>query len=509
MTTDFLHGVEVLEIDAGPRPIRTVRSGVIGIVGTAPDAAPAVAATLTLGRLAANTQIVLTAATPGLGGNAISVRLLDPGAPDAALAVSVTQKAIAVTLATDDAGALTSSAGDVIAALNDDPDASALVSAANAPGSTGAGTLRATDVARFLSSGENEPFPLNTPSLIAGSRQEAAKLDATGAMAGTLPAALDGILDQAGAVVVVVRVEEGDDAAETRANVIGGVNAVTGAYEGVHALLGAENALGFAPRILCAPGFTHQRQGTANPVVAEMIAIAERLRAIIVADGPNSTDEAAIEYREDWGSDRVYVVDPFVLVSRGGVNTAEPASARVAGVIARTDNDRGFWVSPSNKAVNGIVGLARDVEFQHGDKASRANLLNEQEVTTIVRHDGFVLWGNRTASRDPKFAFLSVRRTADMINDSIKRAHMWAIDRNITRTFVEDVVESVNAYIRTLTALEAILGGECYPDPDLNTPAAMQDGRVYLNVVFSPPYPAERITFRSQIVDTYLAEVFA
>ena len=36
----FLHGVEVIEIDAGPRPIRTVRSAVIGLVGTAPDADP-------------------------------------------------------------------------------------------------------------------------------------------------------------------------------------------------------------------------------------------------------------------------------------------------------------------------------------------------------------------------------------------------------------------------------------------------------------------------------------
>ena len=38
MAETFLHGVEVLEIDAGPRPIQTVRSSVIGIVGTAPRA---------------------------------------------------------------------------------------------------------------------------------------------------------------------------------------------------------------------------------------------------------------------------------------------------------------------------------------------------------------------------------------------------------------------------------------------------------------------------------------
>ncbi len=38
MTTTFLHGVEVLELDTGLRPIRTVRSAVIGLVGTASGA---------------------------------------------------------------------------------------------------------------------------------------------------------------------------------------------------------------------------------------------------------------------------------------------------------------------------------------------------------------------------------------------------------------------------------------------------------------------------------------
>ena len=53
----------------------------------------------------------------------------------------------------------------------------------------------------------------------------------------------------------------------------------------------------------------------------------------------------------------------------------------------------GFWNSPSNKTINGIIGTSRQVDFQLGDKNSRANLLNEQEVATIIREDGFRLWG--------------------------------------------------------------------------------------------------------------------
>lgn len=469
---DFLHGVEVLEIDSGARVITTVRSSVIGIVGTAPNA---------------------------------------------------------------------------------DPDA----------------------------------FPLNTPVLIAGSVREASKLDLIGTSEGTLPKALDAILDQVGAVVVVIRVEVGDTEAETLANVMGGVNAATGAYEGVHALLGSESVVGFAPRILCVPGFTHTRvqngvtaitmgnggtgytsapavsftggggtgatatatvvggvvtkvtvtnpgsgyttaptvvltggAGTgatatasvgvaANAVVSEMLGIANRMRAVIIADGPNTTDAAAIAYRGDFGSKRVYVVDPKVLVlDEDGTTVTDWSSPRVAGLIARIDNERGFWWSPSNQEIYGIQGTARTIDFVLGDSASRANLLNEQEVATIIRQDGFRLWGNRTCSSDQKWAFLCVVRTADIINDSLLRAHLWAVDRGITKQYVNDVIEGVNAYLRSLVSQGAILGGTCWADPDLNTADQIADGKVYFDFDFTPVYPAEHITFRSQLTNDYINEVF-
>lgn len=472
MATDFLHGVEVLEIDSGSRVIQTVKSSVIGIVGTAPNA--------------------------------------DPGA-----------------------------------------------------------------------------FPINTPTMIAGSQREASKLDLLGTGEGTLPKALDAILDQIGAVVIVVRVEEGATDAETLANIMGGVDANTGKYEGVHALLGAESVVGFSPRILCVPGFTHTRvqngvtaitignggtgytsapavtltggggtgataeatvsggvitkitvtnagQGyttaptvalsggggtggtatasvgvAANAVVSELLGIANRLRAVIIADGPNTNDADAIAYRGDFGSKRVYVVDPKVLVlDEDGTTITDWSSPRVAGLIARTDNERGFWWSPSNQEIYGIQGTARTIDFVLGDKSSRANLLNENEVATIIRQDGFRLWGNRTCSSDPKWAFLCVVRTADIINDSLLRAHMWAVDRGITKQYVNDVTEGVNAYLRNLVGLGAILGGTCWADPDLNTADQIADGKVYFDFDFTPVYPAEHIIFRSHLTNDYISEVF-
>ena len=503
MSETFLHGVEVIEINDGPRPIRTVRSGVIGVVGTAPDSQQEVKASLQIGVVGSNNALTFTSKLDGQLGNSSSISLLDPRANSQALAISVSGRDVTVRLATGPSGAITTTATLLKTAIEANVDANALFTITNTGASTGAGVVTAQRRAA-LAGGLDDAFPLNTPVLVAGDQSLAARLGA----AGTLPAAMDGIFDQTGAVVIVVRVAEGINEGATTSNVIGGVNVTTGTYEGVHALLAAESVTGFCPRILCAPGFTHQRTSTANAVVAELVGIAERLRAVIIADGPNSTDAAAITYRGDWGSKRVYIVDPWVKIRNSlGEVVDQPASARVAGLLAKTDAERGFWWSPSNQVINGIVGTAREIDFTLGDANSRANLLNEQEVTTIIRQDGYRLWGNRTTSDDPKWAFLSVVRTADMINDSILRAHLWAVDRNITRTYLEDVAQGVNDYLDRLKAQGALLGGRCFPSPGLNTPSSISDGKVFFDFDFTPPYPAERITFRSKLVNDYIEEI--
>ncbi len=347
-------------------------------------------------------------------------------------------------------------------------------------------------------------FPLNTPTLVT-SPLDYATLGTTG----TLPDALNTLFDQGGAVVVVVRVAEGANATETTANVLGGVNATTGNYEGVEALKSAQSTLGVVPRLILAPGFTHQRTTTANAVAAKLVTIAEALRGIAIVDAPNTTDAAATTYAGDFSSRRAYIVDPFVLRDKAGVPTAMPSSPAVAGIIARVDNEVGFWASPSNHEVRNVLGLARPIEWALGSSTCRANVLNDAKVTTFIRNEGYRLWGNRTASSDTKWVFLSVVRTADLINDSVQRGLQWAQDRGITKTLVEDVVTSVNNYLADLKTRGAIINGSAWADPELNSPTEVAQGHLTIDFDFAPAYPAERITMRSAINNGYLSEVFS
>jgi len=98
-----------------------------------------VAASVVLG--SGDAAVEFTANVAGAAGNNISVEFIDSGTTNASLDVSVSDSKITVSLATDGTGTITSTANDVIGAVNGDAEASALVTA-SAPGA-GTGVVSA------------------------------------------------------------------------------------------------------------------------------------------------------------------------------------------------------------------------------------------------------------------------------------------------------------------------------------------------------------------------------
>lgn len=334
-------------------------------------------------------------------------------------------------------------------------------------------------------------FPANVPVLHVGgaSVSLAAALGGTG----TLPDAVEAILSQGvGVTVVIVRVAEGADAAETLSNVAGAVLGNTGVY----ALLRAGSLFGVSPRVIIAPGWTSQRPaGGANPVVTAALAVANRRRGVILADGPSTTMAAAKEYGDDWGSDRVFVIDPAVTINKASETVVRPASGYIAGLIARVDAQEGYHYSPSNHEIYGITGTARPIDHFMGDQDTEANYLNEHRVATIVRDNGLRLWGNETTSTEPLNKFLSVRRTHDVIADSIQQAHLWAVDKPFSQQLLVDIAETVNDFLRTLRSRGVTLGGKVWLDPDKNSATDWADGHLTVDYDAEAPAPMQRITF--------------
>lgn len=115
----------------------------VGAEGKAVKAEGPVAANVKTGLVGENNAIRWTAREGGEGGNDLSVEIIDPAGNNVALSVDVDGDKIVVTGATDGASALTSTAAQVIAAVQEHDTASQLVTVANDGASTGAGVVKA------------------------------------------------------------------------------------------------------------------------------------------------------------------------------------------------------------------------------------------------------------------------------------------------------------------------------------------------------------------------------
>ena len=341
-------------------------------------------------------------------------------------------------------------------------------------------------------------FPLNTPVLITNTQAAVAKAGTNG----TLKTALQAMANQANSICVVVRVAAAEDEAAQTANVIGTVDA-TGKYTGAKALLLAKAKLGVQPRIIGAPGLDTQA------VATELATIAKKLRAFayVYAWGCK-TKEEVVAYRDAFAARELMVIWPnFVAFN---VDTAQtetvPAVAVAMGLRAKIDNEIGWHKTLSNVAVNGVTGIDADVTWDLQDPATDAGYLNSNEITTLIQHDGFRFWGSRTCSDDPLFAFENYTRTAQIMADTIAEAHMWAVDKPMHGSLVNDMLEGIKAKQREWTRLGYLMGGDAWYDPELNSKDTLKAGKLYIDYDYTPVPPLEDLTFRQRITDSYLAD---
>lgn len=332
----------------------------------------------------------------------------------------------------------------------------------------------------------DEAFPLNRPVLITDVRS-AIGVAGTG---GTLKDALEQIANQGSPLVVVVRVEPGVDEAEMNANLIGGT--ADGIYSGMQAFLAAEQVLGVRPRIFGAPGFDTQE------VVAALVIVAKRLRGFVYAAADGAlTVAAAILYRQEFSDRELMLIWPDATGWEG------KAIAAAMGLRAVIDEREGWHKSLSNVAIAGFTGLTRDVHFVIRDSSSDAGVLNEGQVTTIVRLTGYRFWGNRTCSDEPLFAFETATRSAQAIQDAIADGLAWAIDKPMTVGLVRDIIETINATLRRWKNEGRIIGGEAWFDAALNPAEQLAAGKLVIDYDFTPVSPLEGLQLNQRITGKY------
>lgn len=318
----------------------------------------------------------------------------------------------------------------------------------------------------------------------------------------------------AGATVAVDYVY-GDPSKLTADDVIGGIDAATGAASGLELVDQIFPRFGLLPGLIVAPGWSR------HPLVAAVMAakaanVNGHFRAMAVVDvdsGPDGAakyaDVAAWKAQNNYADNNMIVCWPKVALA----GKEFWLSTQVAGRIAATDADNGGvpFESPSNKAleINGAVAAGQAVWLGPAE----ANYLNSQGVVTALNWNGsWRLWGNRTgcypANTDVKDAFIGIQRMFCWLGNEFILTFWQKVDRPITRRLVETIVDSYNIRLNGLAAREAILGGRVEFLRAENPASELMDGAITFHLYVTPPSPAREINGLIEYDPGYLAVLF-
>jgi phage tail sheath protein FI len=179
-------------------------------------------------------------------------------------------------------------------------------------------------------------------------------------------------------------------------------------------------------------------------------------------------------------------------------NIMIPPSGSVLGIYARSDNTRGVHKAPANEVVRGCTGLS--VPFNKGEQ----DILNPKGVNLIRSFpgQGIRVWGARTASSDPSWKYVNVRRLFIYLEESIKANTNWVVFEPNDERLWARVKRTIDGFLRTMWRDGALAGSTeadaffCNIGPSTMSQDDIDNGRLICVIGVAPVKPAEFVIFR-------------
>lgn len=175
-----------------------------------------------------------------------------------------------------------------------------------------------------------------------------------------------------------------------------------------------------------------------------------------------------------------------------------PPSGAMAGVYARTDNERGVHKAPANEIVRGCTGLS--CNYNEGEQ----DILNPKGVNLIRAFTGrgIRVWGARTMSSNGLWKYVNVRRLYIYIEESIKANTNWVVFEPNSEVLWGRVTRTIEMFLATCWRSGALAGStpseayfvEC--GPTTMTQDDIDNGRLICNIGIAAVKPAEFVIFR-------------
>jgi uncharacterized protein len=181
-----------------------------------------------------------------------------------------------------------------------------------------------------------------------------------------------------------------------------------------------------------------------------------------------------------------------------GQTLAIPPSGHIAGLYARTDNNRGVWKAPANDILSNVLAVEQVLSDQEQGP------LNEQNVNVIrfFKGRGVVVWGARTTAESTQWRYVSSRRFMIFAEKSVQEATKFAVFEPNEPALWQTIKREVNDFLKGLWVQGALFGdtaAQAYRvkiDAELNPPEVRALGQLIIEVVVVLSFPAEYVVFR-------------
>lgn len=196
-----------------------------------------------------------------------------------------------------------------------------------------------------------------------------------------------------------------------------------------------------------------------------------------------------------------WVITPNPLATAGSAVAAEiavPPTGLITGIYARNDEQHSVAKAPANEVLLGASRLERDISF------AEQGILNPVGINCLryFPNRGYRVWGARTASSDPEFMYVNVRRYLIYLEHSIDNSTQWAVFENNGPELWTRVKESIDSFLYNEYAEGNLLGDSASQayfvrcDRTTMTQNDLDNGRMICLIGVALLKPAEFVIFR-------------
>jgi phage tail sheath protein FI len=177
---------------------------------------------------------------------------------------------------------------------------------------------------------------------------------------------------------------------------------------------------------------------------------------------------------------------------------ALPPSGFICGIYARNDIERGVHKAPANEVVRGALRFEREVSFGEQEMLNPLGL----NCLRFFPGRGYRVWGARTASSDPEWKYVNIRRYFNYLEASIDRSTQWAVFEPNGERLWANIRETIASFLYNEWRNGALLGAKAEDaffvrcDRSTMTQNDLDNGRLVCLIGVAALKPAEFVIFR-------------